>query len=66
MDELQAQAIADSLGGETWQSGGDMWLVLFRRSNGSIVALSDEVVCEYENEEALGNSEPSSSIILCG
>jgi len=41
MDEKQANAVAEALGGETWQSGGDIWLVLLRRSDGRLVVLSD-------------------------
>jgi hypothetical protein len=65
MDEEQAITAARALGGEPWQSGGDIWLVLFRRANGHVVVLSDEAVCEYSNEEALGTGQPVSSIILC-
>jgi len=64
MDEKKAEALAELLGGETWQSGGDIWLVILKRSDGKIVAISDEVVCEYADEEALGGGEPSSSICL--
>jgi len=28
MNELQAKQIAEALSGETWQSGGGIWLVL--------------------------------------
>lgn len=58
MDEEKAEALATLLGGETWQSGGDVWLVLIRRSDGRIVAISEEVVCEYADEEAPGAGEP--------
>lgn len=64
MEEEQANAVARPLGGEVWQSGGDIWLVIFRRADGHLVVLSDEVVCEYPNEEALGIEQPLSSIIL--
>lgn len=64
MDEKKAEALAKLLGGETWQSGGDVWLVLIRRADGKIVAISDEVVCEYANEEALGAGVPGMFIGL--
>lgn len=64
MDEQQAKAVAEALGGEAWNSGGDIWLVLFRRSDGKLVVLSDEVVCEYENEEAFEENKPSQTILL--
>lgn len=58
MDEGKAEKLAELLGGETWQSGGNIWLVILRRADGKIVAISDEVVCEYADEEALGAGEP--------
>ena len=64
MDEAKAEALAKLLGGETWQSGGDVWLVLIRRADGKIVAISDEVVCEYADGEALGTGEPGVAIGL--
>ena len=65
MEEEQANAIAEALGGETWQSGGDIWLVLVRRPDGHLVVLSDEVVCEYESHEAFDDAKPLSTIGLC-
>jgi hypothetical protein len=64
MEEEQAIAVARALGGDVWQSGGDIWLVIFRRADGHVVVLSDEAVCEYSNEEVMGE-QPSSSIVLC-
>ena len=64
MNEEQARDVAEALGGTMWQSGGNIWLVLFEKADGEIVALSDEVVCEYVNQEALENSKPSASILL--
>jgi hypothetical protein len=65
MDEEQADAIARALGGETWQSGGDMWLVLIDRADGRLVVISDEAVVEYENRDAFDGAKPTTSIILC-
>ncbi len=65
MTEEQAIAIADALGGETWQSGGDIWLVLIHRPDGHLVVLSDEVVCEYENQEAFDESKSTNAINFC-
>ena len=62
MDEQAAVAVAKALGGETWNSGGDIWLVLSRRADGKIVALTDESLCVYADEEALqsiGDAETS-------
>lgn len=64
MDEQQANAVAEALGGETWQSGGDIWLVLSRRMDGRIIAISDDVVCEYADEDALQSGEASFSLPL--
>jgi hypothetical protein len=64
MTEEQATAIAGALGGEAWQSGGDIWLVLIHRPDGHMVVLSDEVVCEYENQEAFDNARALLSIHL--
>lgn len=64
MDEEKAEALAKLLGGETWQSGGDIWLVILRRADGKIVAISDELVAEYADEEALGAGEPGDQILL--
>jgi len=57
--------MARVLGGDVWQSGGDIGLVLIRRPDGHIVALTDESVCEYSDEEAIGAQQPLNSIILC-
>ena len=53
MNESQARIVAEALHGETWQSGGGIWLVVFRRTDGKTVMISDEVVCEYEDDEAV-------------
>jgi hypothetical protein len=52
MNEEQANAIAAALGGEAWQSGGDIWLVLVHRQDGHLIVISDEVICEYESHES--------------
>jgi hypothetical protein len=64
MNEQQAQAIADALGGETWQSGGDIWLVILRRDDGKLAVISDDVVCLYADDEAFDSGEALSSIEL--
>ena len=64
MDEKKAKALAKLLKGETWQSGGDIWLVILRRSDGRVVAISDEVVCEYSDEDALSEGVSSAQIML--
>lgn len=64
MTEEQANAIADSLGGESWQSGGGIWLVLKHRKNGAIVVISDEAVCEYSTEYEFDACRPNATILL--
>jgi len=64
MDEQQATTIATALGGETWQSGGGIWLVRLERADGRLVVLSDEVVCEYPDEEAFDRGQAAASIVL--
>jgi len=65
MTEEQAKSVADALGGDTWQSGGETWLVLLRRADGALVVLSDESVCEYKTEEAFEKGQPASTVLLC-
>ncbi len=64
MDERQAQILANALGGDAWNSGGGIWLAVVRRSDGRIVAVSDEAVCEYASEGDLLTGQPESSIFL--
>lgn len=64
MDERRATALAEALGGETWQSGGDICLVILRGSDGRLVVVSDDVVCEYADAKASDNSEASKTIYL--
>ena len=64
MNEKQAKMIGDALGGQSWQSGGDIWLVIIRRNDGHLVVISDDVICEYENEESFEDSKANMSILL--
>ena len=64
MDESQATRIAEVLGGEPWQSGGDIWLVIIHRKDRHIVVISDDAICEYTSEEEFENAKASSSILL--
>jgi hypothetical protein len=64
MDEKKAKALANLLGGETWDSGGDIYLVLVKRKDGKVVAFSDETVCLYADEDALESGEPEANIDL--
>ena len=64
MNEEQAAAVAEALDGQTWQSGGGIWLVIFERKDGKFVALSDDSVCEYKSREKLESAEPEACIVL--
>lgn len=64
MTEEQARQIAKLMDADSWNTGGEIYLVIFRRTDGKIVALSDEVVCEYADEEALEAGKPTRSITL--
>jgi len=64
MDERQANAVAEALGGTAWNSGGGIWLVRFERSDGKLAVLSDDVVCEYADEEAFDHADAAVSIAL--
>ena len=48
MTEKDCKAIAKIVEGEPWQSGGNVWVVVIRRDNGSLVMMSDECVSDYK------------------
>jgi hypothetical protein len=64
MTEEQANAIAEAIGGNVWQSGGDIWLVIKRRQDGHFVVISDEVICEYNSENDFEDGHTIASIVL--
>jgi len=64
MDEQQATAVAEALGGETWQSGGGIWLVLVRKPDGRLVVVSAEAVCEYDDDSAFESGRAAATIHL--
>jgi len=65
MTEQIAETLANIMGGEAWQSGGGIWVVTInRQEDGKIVVVSDEVICEYDSEEALEECRPSATIML--
>jgi hypothetical protein len=66
MNEQQADAVAEALGGLTWNSGGGIWLVLKERSDGRLVAISDEIVCEYTSQADFeSGAKETAAIRLC-
>ena len=64
MDSEQAEIVAEALGGTAWDSGGGINLIKLERQNGSFVVISDEVVCEYGNEQDFENNKAVNSIFL--
>lgn len=64
MNEANARGIADILGGEAWQSGGNIWLVLFESPDGRMVAISEDLVCEYEGRDAFYEGRSSREVGL--
>ena len=64
LNEKTAEQVAKALGGEAWQSGGGIWLVLLRRKDGALVVISDEVIGEYSSEEAFEQNRADSTILL--
>lgn len=64
MDERKAKGVADALGGEHWQSGGGIWLVLLRPGDGRLIVVSGDSICEYPSDEAFDRGEASKMITL--
>ena len=64
MNEEQAKTVAEALGGEEWQSGGGIMLILFSRKDGRLVVLSDECVCEYKNEGEFDKNKADTTVLL--
>jgi hypothetical protein len=64
MDENQAETLANILGGETWNSGGGIWLVVKHTTDGRGVTFSDEVVVEYVDEAAFEEDKGKTSILI--
>lgn len=64
MREQAAEAVAKALRGRTWQSGGDIWLVLLDRADGHLVVISDDTVNEYETEADFEESRAANFIML--
>lgn len=64
LNEKTAEQVAKVLGGEAWQSGGGIWLVLLRRKDGALVVISDEVIGEYSSEVAFDAGSTGKTIPL--
>lgn len=64
MNEQEAKTLAELIAGDEWMSGGGIWLVLKRTSDGRVISISKEVVVEYANEEAFQDDRRSQEIVL--
>ena len=64
MDEFTARQLAEILSADTWNSGGDLWIVFKRRSDGMVVAFTDESVCLYADEDAMHTGDPEEAIVI--
>lgn len=64
LTESEVQGLAAVLGGDVWDSGGGVELIVIERPDGRVVAVSDESVCEYADRDALMGGQPSNSIML--
>ena len=64
MDEKKAKQLAEIIGGDVWDTGGGICLVLKYRPDGRIVAFSDEVICVYENDDSLQKGKALESVLL--
>lgn len=64
MTEEQATAVAKALGGTAWQSGGNIWLVMFYGKSGSLVVISEDAVCEYADQAAFDAGQALQLIAL--
>jgi len=64
LTESEVQRLAAVLGGDVWDSGGGVELIVIERPDGRVVAVSDESVCEYADRDALAGGQPLNSITL--
>lgn len=64
MDQQRADQLSKILGGDVWQSGGGIFLIIIKRQDGKLVVFSDEMVCEYENEAAFDDCITSKVVPL--
>ena len=62
--EWSAPMVAAALGGEAWQSGGGIWLVVRRTGDGRVITISESVIKEYADEEAFEADQPHRSLLL--
>jgi hypothetical protein len=64
LNDLTAPIVAAALGGDAWQSGGGIWVIVKRTSDGRVLTLSPEVINEYASEEAFEEDRPKCSLVM--
>lgn len=64
MDEEAANKLAAAIGGDVWQSGGGIHVVTIKRPDGGLVVFSEDLVAEYDDEQAFEDANPSTTILL--
>jgi hypothetical protein len=48
LNQITAPIVAAALGGDAWQSGGGIWVIVKRTSDGRVLTLSPEVIIPLE------------------
>jgi hypothetical protein len=61
--EYLARLIADEMKGEATHTGGNLWVVVFRRNDGSLAVLDDSGMIEYA-DQAHHDDGMESAVIL--
>ena len=64
MDKDSAEKLAALIGGDAWQSGGGIYVVLKTNSLGQIIGITDESICVYKSDDALNEGMPEQNILL--
>ncbi|GMV25569.1 MAG: hypothetical protein AMXMBFR58_16000 [Phycisphaerae bacterium] len=64
MDEQTAEHLAAIVGGESWQSGGGIYVVTVYRDDGSLVVFSGDAISEYESDEAFDAGHASKVVMV--
>ena len=57
MDKEQAEMVAKGIGGDTFQSGGGIYLVTKSVHRGKFLVISSEMVCLYGSEKEFDEGE---------
>ncbi len=64
MDELKADLLARTLGGQAYVTDDDAWVVVIDRLDGKVVVLTDEAVEEYADWKAFKAGRRDASIVI--